>query len=191
MRKMSKMKKGLVGLTAAAMLAGSCVAGPAFAVDDTINNEGSTAKEVTFTVNVGDKWTVTVPTEVTATFANDKISITAEQLKAKFEALPRFANGKKLALYLHDKADSGSAINSLTFKEQDENGDKAAGATYELKLLKDSADLTNGKILEITPGENIAENLEKGLSGETTENVYKSGTYKAKAAFVVTLEDAT
>ena len=190
MRKMSKMKKGLVGLTAAAMLAGSCVAGPAFAADDTIN-EGSTAKEVTFTVDVSDKWTVTVPTEVTATFANDKISITAEQLKAKFEALPRFANGKKLALYLHDKADGGSAINSLIFKEQDENGDKAAGATYELKLLKDDADLTDGKILEINPGESTTENLEKGLSGETTENVYKSGTYKAKAAFVVTLEDVT
>lgn len=191
MRKMGKMKKGLVGLTAAAMLAGSCISGPAFAADATIDNSNNSAKEITFTVNIGDKWTVTVPTEVEATWndATSRFSVAAENLKARFESLPRFPNGKKLVVYLHDQASGGSPINILTFKEQDKSGDKVGGQEYTLQLKKGASNLTDGKILEILPG--ATDNLEAGLSGETTENVYKSGTYKAKAAFVIALEDVT
>ena len=123
---MSKMKKGLVGLTAAAMLVGSCVAGPAFADDvtDAISkiNEG---KSLTVTVDISDAWTVTVPTNIAATFdsANNKITLSKGKLNAKFDAAPRFENGKKLVVYLHDKTgNEGVPISSLKFKEQDSEG---------------------------------------------------------------------
>ena len=205
MKKMSKMKKGLVGLTAAAMLVGSCVAGPAFADDvtDAISkiNEG---KSLTVTVDISDAWTVTVPTNIAATFdsANNKITLSKGKLNAKFDAAPRFENGKKLVVYLHDKTgNEGVPISSLKFKEQDSEGnaDKINGHEYVMELRKgnesESTELNDlplltddGKILEIVPGEKT--NLGKDLVGEVAD-VCKTGKYKATAAFVVKLEDNT
>lgn len=183
MRKMSKMKKGLVGLTAAAMLAGSCISGPAFAEDNTINST-EVGKEVTFTVTIGEEWTVTVPADITVTWNGDehKFSISADHLKATISDSPRFQNGKKLVVYLHDKTTEGQAINSLTFTEENPVG---TANTYTMDLLKNNSPLTEGKILEVEPGASTG--LEQGLSGEVT-GVYRSGTYKATAAFVVKVE---
>ena len=189
MRRMSKMKKGLVGLTAAAMLAGSCVAGPAFAADETISNSANVSKEVTFTVNITDAWNVTVPTSIEATWdeKNHNFSIAADKLKADIASLPRFQNGKKLAVYLHDKATNGTPTSSLTFTEQN----PATGVTpytYTMELKKADDKAFDGKILEVDPGATAS--LSQGLKGKV-EGVYKSGTYTAKAAFVVKLDSTT
>ena len=92
MKKMSKMKKGLVGLTAAAMLAGSCVAGPAFADLDKDNP----ATTVDFTVNIGDAYTVTVPASTTVEYdAVTKGIHLGEQLKGIIKGKHKIAPNKK------------------------------------------------------------------------------------------------
>lgn len=183
---MNKIKKSLIALTAAAMLAGSCIGSPAFAVDNTLN--GTTkSKEIEVTINVAGGYTATIPQSISmekdTTGDKHQISSGANcQINKGFKIEP----GKKLQLKVGYKSKDG------TTTEYDGN----------IKFYHDTADdditinltnCTNGVLLE---SGGVTEDQTATLSGiQADDDLDKgkpkyTGDYKAKVVFSIDTVDA-
>ena len=138
---MRNMKKALLGLTAAAMLAGSCVAAPSFATE--INQDsGSTSSTADFTMNVEEnaKWQVNVPTGGALTLKIKDQTLSAPLDVSVVTTDEAFnLNGDELKVSV-DK-------NSIEFTKQGESEKKVTlnlytDSTYEQSLDNDNPILT-------------------------------------------------